>query len=127
MVAVSFMLKLLTPPSFMEEAEAIYWNILIQHDSSLTLPFYSLLQTKLAVLAAVVASASAFAPARPAFYSTALANQKADWEKAAELGWSMGGEDYTRAVPDKLEHEDTRKSIHEAPSFEEYMKQRQQG
>jgi hypothetical protein len=82
-------------------------------------------QTKLAVIAALVASASAFAPAKTAFTSSALFNQKADWGKAAELGWSMGGEDYTRNVtPQK--NEDPRKNIEEGPSFEEYMKQRQQ-
>jgi hypothetical protein len=37
----------------------------------------------------------------------------------------MGGEDYTRNVtPQK--NEDPRKNIEEGPSFEEYMKQRQQ-
>jgi hypothetical protein len=29
--------------------------------------------------------------------------------------------------PEPMKHEDPRKSISEAPSFEEYMKQRQQG
>ena len=58
--------------------------------------------------------------------ATALFNEKADWEKAAELGWSMGGEDYTRNVtPQK--NEDPRKNIEEGPSFEEYMKQRAAG
>ena len=82
-------------------------------------------QNKFLVVAALFASASAFAPS-PAFKATsALANNKADWEAAAELGWSMGGEDYSRN-PEVQEHEDARKSIHEAPSFEEYMKQRAQ-
>lgn len=75
------------------------------------------------ILAALVASASAFAPA-PAFTrSTKLMAEKAEWEKAAELGWSMGGEDYSRN-PEVKEHEDPRKSITPAPSFEEYMKAR---
>lgn len=52
-------------------------------------------------------------------------NEKADWEKAKELGWSMGGEDYTREVKPHVD-EDNRKSIHENPSFEEYMRMRQQ-
>lgn len=83
-------------------------------------------QTKMVVLAALVAGASAFSPAKPAFASSALFNQKTDWNSAAELGWSMGGEDYTREVKTQ-KHDDARKSIHEAPSFEEYMKQRQSG
>lgn len=82
-------------------------------------------QTKIVVLAALVASASAFAPAVQPKQATALFNEKADWEKAAELGWSMGGEDYTRNVVPK-EDADARKTIHEGPSFEEYMKSRNQ-
>ena len=78
------------------------------------------------ILAALVASASAFAPA-PAFTrpSTSLMaeEKKVDWEQAAEMGWSMGGEDYSRN-PEVKEHEDPRKSITPAPSFEEYMKAR---
>ena len=84
------------------------------------------LQNKLVFLAAIVASASAFAPA-PAFRpETAVYNQKIDWDKAAELGWSMGGEDYTRDVKPQ-ENEDPRKSIHQGESFEEYMRKRAQG
>eukprot|EP00567_Pseudictyota_dubia_P017351 CAMPEP_0197445744 /NCGR_PEP_ID=MMETSP1175-20131217/10892_1 /TAXON_ID=1003142 /ORGANISM="Triceratium dubium, Strain CCMP147" /LENGTH=258 /DNA_ID=CAMNT_0042976755 /DNA_START=59 /DNA_END=835 /DNA_ORIENTATION=- len=69
-----------------------------------------------AVLLATVASASAFAP-QPAFKvsSTAL-----NMEKGA------GGMFDTRN-PDALEHEDPRKSISAAPSFEEYMKMRDGG
>ena len=83
-------------------------------------------QAKFLVLAALVAGASAFAPAiiKPAS-STALFNEKADWNTAADLGWSMGGEDYTRDVQPH-EDADPRKTIHEGPSFEEYMKQRAQ-
>lgn len=82
-------------------------------------------QTKFVALAALFAGASAFAPASKPAFSTKVFNEKADWEKAKELGWSMGGEDYTREVKPK-EHEDSRKTIHEGPSFEEYMRQRQQ-
>ena len=82
-------------------------------------------QNKLIILSTILASASAFAPA-PAFRpSTAVFNQKADWEKAAELGWSMGGEDYTRDVKPQV-NEDPRKSIAKGESFEEYMRSRQQ-
>ena len=86
-------------------------------------------QTKflLLLLLTFVAGTLAFAPARPAFSSTALFNEKADWGEAAELGWSMGGEDYTRSVEVKKDPDDKRKDIHEAPSFEEYMKQRAAG
>lgn len=83
-------------------------------------------QTKFVVLAALVLSASAFAPVSKPAFSTKLAGEKVDWGKAAELGWSMGGEDYTREVK-PVDHEDKRKSVHDAPSFEEYMRQRQQG
>jgi hypothetical protein len=48
---------------------------------------------------------------------------KPDWEAAAELGWSMGGQDYTREVKPKVD-EDPRKTIHQGESFEEYMKSR---
>mmetsp|Transcript_100234 Transcript_100234/g.139306 ORF Transcript_100234/g.139306 Transcript_100234/m.139306 type:complete len:88 (-) Transcript_100234:52-315(-) len=79
---------------------------------------------KLVAALALLATTSAFAPA-PAFRkSTAVFNGKAEWENAAELGWSMGGEDYTRDVQPQ-EHEDSRKSIHEGESFEEYMRNRQ--
>jgi hypothetical protein len=68
--------------------------------------------------AALVAGASAFSPlsAGRAYSSTALFNL----EKGA------GGMFDTRN-PDAVEHEDSRKSISQAPSFEEYMKQRGRG
>jgi hypothetical protein len=84
-----------------------------------------LLQSKIVILAALLASASAFAPAVSVKKSTQLFNEKADWEKAAELGWSMGGEDYTREVKPQV-NEDARKTIHQGESFEEYMKSRGQ-
>jgi hypothetical protein len=62
---------------------------------------------------------------RPTTTTSALFNEKPDWQKAAELGWSMGGEDYTRDVK-PMEHEDPRKSIKQGESFEEYMKSRGQ-
>ena len=55
--------------------------------------------------------------------NTQLFQEKPDWEKAAELGWSTGGEDYTRDVKPQV-NEDPRKTIHEGESFEEYMKNR---
>ena len=83
------------------------------------------IQTKFVVLAALFAGASAFAPVSKPSFTTKLANEKVDWEKAKELGWSMGGEDYTRDVkPQK--NEDPRKSIAQGESFEEYMRSRQQ-
>jgi len=66
-----------------------------------------------AVLLATVASASAFAP-QPAFR---VSNTALNMEKGA------GGMFDTRN-PDAMEHEDPRKSISAAPSFEEYLKQR---
>lgn len=51
--------------------------------------------------------------------------RKPDWQTAAELGWSMGGEDYTRNVQPKEDPDDPRKTIHQGESFEEYMKNRQ--
>jgi hypothetical protein len=57
--------------------------------------------------------------------ATQLYNDKPDWNKAAELGWSMGGEDYTRDVKPQ-EHEDPRKSVKQGESFEEYMRSRGQ-
>eukprot|EP00529_Nitzschia_sp_RCC80_P040163 CAMPEP_0113493098 /NCGR_PEP_ID=MMETSP0014_2-20120614/28417_1 /TAXON_ID=2857 /ORGANISM="Nitzschia sp." /LENGTH=77 /DNA_ID=CAMNT_0000386951 /DNA_START=118 /DNA_END=351 /DNA_ORIENTATION=- /assembly_acc=CAM_ASM_000159 len=65
---------------------------------------------------AMVASASAFAPA-PAFTRTSVAVFS-----EPEIG--AGGMADTRN-PDAFEDEDPRKSISEAPSFEEYLKQRQ--
>mmetsp|Transcript_8890 Transcript_8890/g.16407 ORF Transcript_8890/g.16407 Transcript_8890/m.16407 type:complete len:129 (-) Transcript_8890:1310-1696(-) len=69
-----------------------------------------------AVVAASVASASAFAP-QPAFR---VSNTALNMEKGA------GGMFDTRN-PDAMEHEDPRKSISAAPSFEEYLKQRDGG
>ena len=65
-------------------------------------------------LSALVAGAHAFAPVSQGPTSTALFN-------GPELG--AGGMADTRN-PDAVEHEDPRKSISVAPSFEEYMKQR---
>mmetsp|Transcript_7376 Transcript_7376/g.10543 ORF Transcript_7376/g.10543 Transcript_7376/m.10543 type:complete len:80 (+) Transcript_7376:82-321(+) len=71
--------------------------------------------SKMIVLAALVAGASAFAPS-PAFTtSTALFSEE------KKLG--SGGMADTRD-PEAFEDEDPRKSISAAPSFEEYMKQR---
>jgi len=69
-------------------------------------------------VATLVAGASAFTPAVPANarHSMALYNM----EKGA------GGMFDTRN-PDPMAHEDPRKSISAAPSFEEYLKQRQGG
>ena len=72
---------------------------------------------KVAIIAALVASAQAFAPATPLTRSTALFN-------GPEIG--AGGMADTRN-PDEYQDEDPRKSISAAPSFEEYMKQRQAG
>jgi hypothetical protein len=67
------------------------------------------------VVAALVASASAFAPAPAAFVrTTAIFNGP---------GKGAGGMFDTRD-PEPFEDEDPRKSISAAPSFEEYMKQR---
>lgn len=71
-----------------------------------------LLQYKLAVIAALVASASAFAPSAQVTRSTAIAQH---------IG--AGGMADTRN-PDAHDDEDPRKSISAAPSFEEYLKQR---
>jgi len=72
---------------------------------------------KIALLAALVASASAFAPASQFSRTTAL---NAEGEK--KLG--SGGMADTRD-PEAFEDEDPRKSISAAPSFEEYLKQRE--
>jgi hypothetical protein len=82
-------------------------------------------QNKLIVLAALFAGASAFSPAAKPAFTTKLSGEKVNWDQAAELGWSMGGEDYTREVKPHADP-DARKSIHDAPSFEEYMRMRQQ-
>ncbi|KAL7464903.1 hypothetical protein ACHAXS_005227 [Conticribra weissflogii] len=70
---------------------------------------------KVAVLAALVASANAFAPSAGVVRSTAIFN-------GPEIG--AGGMADTRN-PETYVDEDPRKSISAAPSFEEYLKQRQ--
>jgi hypothetical protein len=69
------------------------------------------------LLAALVAGASAFAPQPASSRATAL------YSEGPEIG--AGGMADTRN-PDAKEDEDPRKSISAAPSFEEYMKQREQ-
>ena len=71
------------------------------------------------VLAALVAGASAFAPA-PAFSTRGTAV----FSEEPKIG--AGGMADTRD-PEEYQDEDPRKSISAAPSFEEYMKSRQQG
>ena len=74
-------------------------------------------QTKIALLFALVASASAFtSPAAFTAKSTALFGEE------PKIG--AGGMADTRD-PDAYVDEDPRKSISEAPSFEEYLKQRE--
>jgi hypothetical protein len=73
--------------------------------------------SKSVLLAALVASASAFSPVQQKSFSTALFN-------GPELG--AGGMADTRN-PEPVKHEDPRKSISEAPSFEEYLKMRSGG
>lgn len=68
---------------------------------------------KIAAVLALVASATAFAPASQFTRSTAIHQ---------EIG--AGGMADTRD-PDAFEDEDPRKSISAAPSFEEYLKQRE--
>ncbi|CAB9512631.1 Fasciclin [Seminavis robusta] len=68
-------------------------------------------------VSALVASVSAFAPQTNSRVSTALFN-------GPTLG--AGGMADTRD-PESFEHEDPRKSISEAPSFEEYLKMRDSG
>jgi hypothetical protein len=81
---------------------------------------------------ALVASASAFAPAaKPAFvtkvYGGVDPNPKpTSGELAQEMGWSMGGEAHTRD-PTPVVSDDPRKTIPEGESFEEYMKRRAAG
>jgi len=70
--------------------------------------------SKVALIAALVGGASAFSPAMKGSVSTALFN-------GPVLG--SGGMADTRD-PDALDHEDARKSISAAPSFEEYLKMR---
>lgn len=71
------------------------------------------LQYKLAVIAALVASASAFAPTTQITRTTAIFQ---------DVG--KGGMADTRD-PETYVDDDPRKSISAAPSFEEYLKQRQ--
>lgn len=71
------------------------------------------------VLAALVAGASAFAPA-----AVTPARGVAVFSEEPKLG--AGGMADTRD-PEAFEHEDPRKSIKAAPSFEEYLKQRAGG
>jgi hypothetical protein len=80
-------------------------------------------QSKILFFFALISSVSAFAPAVQNKMNTQLFQEKPDWEKAAELGWSTGGEDYTRDVKPQV-NEDPRKTIHQGESFEEYMKNR---
>merc|ERR1719215_1378597 len=68
-------------------------------------------------LTALLSSASAFAPLQRPASSTALFN-------GPEIG--AGGMADTRN-PDSLQHDDARKSISAAPSFEEYLKMRDGG
>jgi hypothetical protein len=104
----------------------------LSHKHTHTLPSYVLLllllQTKsLLLITALMSSAvAAFVPVSHKPMAFVVQAQKADWNQAAELGWSMGGEDYTREVKPQV-NEDARKTIHEGPSFEEYMKQRAAG
>ena len=76
-----------------------------------------IIQSKIALVAALVGGASAFSPAQKSGVSTALFNGPA-------LG--SGGMADTRD-PDAFAHEDARKSISAAPSFEEYLKMRDTG
>ena len=75
------------------------------------------MQSKLIVLAALVAGASAFAPA-----ASTPTRGVALFNGEPKLG--AGGMADTRD-PEAYKDEDPRKSISEAPSFEEYLKQRQ--
>jgi len=70
------------------------------------------------VLAALVAGSSAFTPS-PAF-------SRASVKCFSEHGEKGAGGMYDTRNPDEYVDEDPRKSISAAPSFEEYMKQRQQ-
>ncbi|CAJ1954187.1 unnamed protein product [Cylindrotheca closterium] len=73
--------------------------------------------SKIVLAAALVAGASAFAPVQQHGVSTALFN-------GPVIG--AGGMADTRD-PDALQHDDPRKSISAAPSFEEYLKMRDGG
>ena len=70
-------------------------------------------QYKLAIIAALFGSAAAFTPASPVRTNTAISQH---------IG--SGGMADTREVETK-DDEDPRKSISAAPSFEEYLKQRE--
>jgi hypothetical protein len=83
----------------------------------LTCSVFNVLQSKMIILAALVASASAFSPA-PAFTRSSALKSGGE-----ELEIGAGGMADTRN-PDAYQDEDPRKSISAAPSFEEYMKQR---
>jgi hypothetical protein len=89
-------------------------GILMQH---IFLSFFLTQQNKLVILAAIVASASAFAPAPVAFTRGA-----AVYAEDEEPKKGSGGMFDTRDPEAKVD-EDPRKSIGEAPSFEEYQKQ----
>ena len=95
----------------------------------LTLRFLLQKSKSVAVLA-LVASASAFAPAaKPAFTTKLMVDpnpKPMSGSQAQEMGWSMGGEAHTRD-PRPVKDEDPRKTIPEGESFEEYMKRRAMG
>lgn len=88
-----------------------------RHEYSLSFLSFTMLilkpQYKLAIVAALVASASAFAPA-------------SQWTRSTAIGQHIGagGMADTRD-PAPKDDEDPRKSISAAPSFEEYLKQRE--
>ena len=86
------------------------------HAVSFSLDSFSPPQTKSILLLALVAGASAFAPA-----FTAKSNGVALFSEPPKLG--AGGMADTRD-PEPHKDDDPRKSISEAPSFEEYLKQR---
>mmetsp|Transcript_15988 Transcript_15988/g.46915 ORF Transcript_15988/g.46915 Transcript_15988/m.46915 type:complete len:87 (+) Transcript_15988:30-290(+) len=75
-----------------------------------------------AVLLALVASATAFVAPAPRMWGTRL--QASQNQPGEEPKIGAGGMADTRD-PDEMTHEDPRKSISAAPSFEEYLKQRQ--
>lgn len=96
-------------------SQCIYLSYLIisSADSTrLTMPFC--IQSKIVLAAALVAGATAFSPVQQQGVSTALFN-------GPEIG--AGGMADTRN-PDAVQHDDARKSISAAPSFEEYLKMR---
>ena len=96
------------------------WETFTNHITAPTATFSihpSINTMKLAIFATLAGSAVAFSPAMKSGLSTALFN-------GPEIG--AGGMADTRN-PDALEHEDARKSISAAPSFEEYLKMRDSG